>query len=330
MLQAIIQFVAVAAVIITAAAFLTRFADTIANRTGLGRIFVGSLFLAGATSLPEITVDFNAIHIGEPDLAVGDLLGSSLFNLLIIIVVSTVFRLSKECSPQSEQHAVVATFSITLTSMIALGLLVNLETSLLRAGLFPWLAFLCYLLGLRHLFQQNQNAVCPPEEKMSLAESKIQLTKSVTGFVACAMIILLAAPYLAEAADMLAVLSGLGHTFIGTTLVALSTSLPELVATITAFRIRCPDLAYGNIFGSNIFNMAIFLPLDWYYAGNLLHDASDINAVSAIGIILATSMTVMTLLDVPAQRKVTVPVNMLIAASVLAVLALLYHLGASS
>jgi cation:H+ antiporter len=67
--------------------------------------------------------------------------------------------------------------------------------------------------------------------------------------------ILLAAPYLIRAADEIARSSGLGHTFVGTTLVALCTSLPELVATLTAVRIGSADLALGNIFGSNTFNM---------------------------------------------------------------------------
>jgi len=324
--EVFIQFLAAASIIIAAGAFLTQFADDIAQKTGLGRVLVGSLFLAGATSLPEITVDLNAIHIGQPDLAVGDLLGSGLFNLLILMGVSATFQLPKESSPRSEQHAIAAVLSIMLTSIIALGLLVNLEISFLRAGWFTWFAFLCYLFGLRLLFQLNAQATCPPETKTFLDENRASLTKAIGGFATCALIILLAAPYLAEAADKLAMLSGLSHSFIGTTLVALSTSLPELVATIAAFRMRCPDLAFGNIFGSNMFNIAIFLPLDWYHAGNLLRDASDINAVSAIGVIFATSITVITLLYAPIQRKFVLLGNGLVIASILAVLLMLYHL----
>lgn len=322
MTEALIQFAAAAAVIILAGALLVRFADRIAEETGLGRLLVGSLFLAGATSLPEITVDFNAIAIGQPDLAVGDLLGSSLFNLLILMAVSACFRLSKETGLHSRQHAVAATFSIALTALVALGIVANLEISFLRAGLFTWLVLLCYLGGLSLLrYQPDTQQI----RKVSDGRNK-RLASAAIGYIACAAILLLAAPYLAEAADKLATASGLGHSFIGTTLVALSTSLPELVATIVAFRMRAPDLALGNIFGSNMFNMVIFLPLDWYYPENLLRAAEGINVVTAIGVIFATSIAIATLLVQPVTRKWVLTGNALVVTSVVAILWLLYHL----
>jgi cation:H+ antiporter len=330
MVEALTRFVAAAAVIIAAAALLTRFADAIAERTGLGRLLVGSLFLASATSLPEIAVDFNAIRIGEPDLALGDLLGSSLFNLLILMLASTVFSLPKDSSPTSSasvQHAVAAVLSIMLTSIVAFGLLVNLEVSILRAGLFAWFGFACYLFGLRLLLLQGRRTAPATDERAPSAEGQSSLGKAITGYVACATVILLAAPYLTEAADSLAVVTGLGHSFVGTTVVAASTSLPELVATISAFLMRRADLALGNIFGSNTFNVSIILPLDWYHPGNLLRDAADMNAISAIGVILATSITAITLLYAPVQKRFVVMANGLVSLSVIAVLWLLYVSG---
>ena len=75
MLAAGVQFLVCATVIIVAGTFLTRFADAIAELTKLGRLVIGSVLLASATSLPELTVDISAIRMGMPDLAVGDLLG---------------------------------------------------------------------------------------------------------------------------------------------------------------------------------------------------------------------------------------------------------------
>jgi cation:H+ antiporter len=325
MLSAFTEFGIAAFVLISAATFLTRFADTIAERTGLGRLLVGTLFLAGATSLPELTVDFNAIRIGEPDLAVGDLLGSSLFNLLILMGVSSVFRLPEEASSQSAQNAVAAVLSITLTSIVAFGLLVNLDASFLRGGLFSWFGFLCYLFGLRLLFLQGKRTASPQVEGAPQIQGRTLLGKAVTGYVACAMVILLAAPYLAEAADRLAVLTGLGHSFVGTTLVAASTSLPELAATTAAFRMRRTDLALGNIFGSNTFNICLVLPLDWYHAGNLLHDAADVHVISAVGVVLATSIATISVLYGPVQRRFVIAANGLVSLSVFAVLWLLYR-----
>jgi Sodium/calcium exchanger protein len=80
----ILQFVVSAAVIVIAGTYLTRYADAIADLTGLGRLLVGSILLAGATSFPELSVDLSAVRLGEVDMAVGNLIGSSLFNLLIL------------------------------------------------------------------------------------------------------------------------------------------------------------------------------------------------------------------------------------------------------
>ena len=81
------QFIVCAGIIILAGTFLTRYADAIAEITKLGRLVVGSVLLAGATSLPELTVDISAVRLGLADLAVGDLLGSSLMNLLILALL---------------------------------------------------------------------------------------------------------------------------------------------------------------------------------------------------------------------------------------------------
>ncbi len=87
MTGAILQFLIAAAIIVAAGTFLSRFADIIAEVTGMGRLLIGSILLAGATSLPELSVDISAVRKGLPNVAVGDLMGSSLMNLLILGIV---------------------------------------------------------------------------------------------------------------------------------------------------------------------------------------------------------------------------------------------------
>jgi len=89
-----LEFLALAAVIAPAGTFLAKSADQIAEITRLGRLLVGSVLLAAATSLPELTVDISAVRQGMPDLAVGDLFGSSLMNLLILAVLDLAHRVS--------------------------------------------------------------------------------------------------------------------------------------------------------------------------------------------------------------------------------------------
>jgi len=156
MVGLVLQFVMLAAVVAVAGTFLARAADAIAEVTGLGRMLVGSILLAAATSLPELTVDIAAVRAGMADLAAGDLLGSSLMNLLILAVVDMCQRDGRKMlSREAASHALSATLAIALTALAA--------AAVLTAGKLPSIAFLgiggwswailgAYLLGARMLF----------------------------------------------------------------------------------------------------------------------------------------------------------------------------------
>jgi cation:H+ antiporter len=157
--------------------------------------------------------------------------------------------------------------------------------------------------------------------------SHLTLPIAITGYVVAAVAIVVAAPFLARAADRLAELSGLGGTFVGTTLVALSTSLPELVATAAAVRMGAFDLALGNIFGSNAFNMVLLVPLDAVYPGALLAAVSPTHALTGVSTILVTAVAVMgQLYHVEKRRFFLEPDAVLVIGLVLGTLLLLYAL----
>jgi cation:H+ antiporter len=116
MLPSLLQFLISAAIIIAAGSVLTQFGDIISHRTKLGGLLVGTILIAGATAPPELAVDVNAVRMGAPDLAVGDLMGSSLFNLLILAVLDlTRYTHGRMLSETSARHALAATVSIALT-----------------------------------------------------------------------------------------------------------------------------------------------------------------------------------------------------------------------
>ena len=124
MLPVVVEFVFLAAVIVVAGTFLSRSADTIAEVTGFGRLLVGSVLLAGATSLPELTVDISAVRLGLPNLAAGDLLGSSLMNLLILAALDlSMYSRGKMLSRAAAGHALSAIVSMALTSWVGLAIL---------------------------------------------------------------------------------------------------------------------------------------------------------------------------------------------------------------
>lgn len=151
MTVAILTFLGLAAVIVVAGSVLTHCADAIAEITGWGRLLVGSILLAGATSLPELTVDLSAIRLNLPNLAVGDLIGSSLMNLLILAVMDLCHsQRGKMLSRAAAAHALSGTLGIAVTALVGVGILVAPHSpGWTLGGLHAavWVIAIAYLLG---------------------------------------------------------------------------------------------------------------------------------------------------------------------------------------
>ncbi|MBP9707160.1 MAG: sodium:calcium antiporter [Oligoflexales bacterium] len=333
MFDAYIQFFLSAAAIIVAGIFLARSSDKIAELTNMGRLFAGSILLAGATSLPELMVDVSAIRKGMPDLAVGDLMGSSLMNLLILGIADLVHRSPhKMFSRAGAQHALSAAMSINVTVLAAIAILLGPQLAGIEVGeigIGVLAIGVAYILGLRLVYYDQQLVVRGEGGATSQGTNKRgALSRAISIYMLSALVIFIAAPFLADAAGEIADLTGLGKTFIGSTLVAFCTSLPEVVSTITAIRMGAFDLAVGNIFGSNSFNMIVLIPLDWFHQGNLLASVSNTHVLTALAIILATSVAVMGQLYHEEKRKKFIePDALAVIGIVVGALLLLYWVG---
>jgi len=331
---AIVQFLVAAAIIIVAGIFLSHFADQIAERTGLGRLLVGSVLLAGATSLPELSVDISAVRTGMADLALGDLLGSCLFNLLILALVDMSWHSrGRMLSRQAARHALSGNVSAALIALVALGLL---GQAILGSGQFMgisfglWLVVLGYVFGIRLVYydQRASRLETAPDAAESPAASWSSAARPGLGFLIAAAVIVVVGPYLASAAGEIAEISGLGNSFVGTTLVAFSTSLPELVASLTALRMGAHDLAIGNVFGSNAFNMLLLIPLDLVQEGPILSVVSHGHAITCVAAIIATMVVVLGQLYQVERRKWLIePDATLVVAVILGSLWLVYKMG---
>jgi cation:H+ antiporter len=291
----ILQFLLLAAVVAGAGTALARAADAIAEVTGLGRLLVGSVLLAAATSLPELTVDVAAVRAGHADLAAGDLFGSSLMNLLILAGIDLARRNGRKMlSREAASHALSATLAIAVTGLAGCAILTAGKlpaVTFFGIGGWSWAILVAYLLGARMLFIDQRISARLAADEMPERGGTIWRPAAV--FLAAAGVLVATGPRLAATAAELADRSGLGGTFVGTTLVAITTSLPELVASLAAVRLGAVDLAIGNVFGSNAFNMILFVPLDAAFPGGLFEAVSPAHAVTAFAVIVATAIAVL-------------------------------------
>lgn len=304
LLWLILQFIAMAGVLVLAGSVLALAADRIATVTGLGRALVGSLLLAAATSLPELTVCTSAAARGRVDVAVGDLLGACLMNLLMLATFDLLYRSrGRMLSRESASHALSGTVGMALAVVAALGIQTSKTLTLpswLGVGFWSWLLIAFYALGSRLVFLDQRisaraaaGSLAGENEVSETGSSFATLRIPAAAFLGAAITVFLVGPRFADVAGELADHTGLGGTFVGTTFVAVCTSLPELVTSVMAVRIGAFDLLIGNIFGSNAFNIMLLAPVDFIYEGSLLADASSTHGVTALAIVLATAVAVL-------------------------------------
>lgn len=323
------QFIACAGIIVVAATFLSKSADRIAEETGFGKLLIGSVLLAGATSLPELTVDISAVRLGAADLAVGDLLGSCLANLLILAVLDLMQRSAGGMlTRRAARHALSGSMSTALLGVAGLTCLTAKSTgfpTLLGVAPGLWILAVVYIGGIRIVYL-DQRALAAQQELLKPAEGRgRQLPGALLSFAASAGAIVLAGPFMARAAEHLASATGMGTTFVGTTLVALTTSLPEFVASLAAVRMGSWDLAIGNVFGSNSFNMLLLVPLDFVQPGSLMAVVSGSHVITCLCAILGTQAVITgQLYNLEGRCKFIDPDAWLVIAIVVVGLALVY------
>jgi cation:H+ antiporter len=331
-LQYVLAFIASAAVVVVAGTILTRSADAIAEATGLGRAWIGSILLATATSLPELATDITAVRMHAANLAVGDLFGSSLANMLILAVLDQFARGGKVLRGAALENALIACLAITLNALGALFVLTPSNWSPFGISPQSLLLLLVYVFGTRAVYRNGiRHTVAAAKSETGRKKAGARNLRGPSAwFIGASAAIVLAAPALAWSAKHIAALTGLGDTFVGTWLLGLATSLPEFVTAFAAVRIGQFDLAVGNLFGSNSFNMIIFVALDLATpAGSIFQGLSPIHAISATLAVILMSLGLASIMYRAERRFLMVEPDsaLMLAVYVLAIWILYAHSG---
>jgi cation:H+ antiporter len=289
-------FFGVGVVVFLVASRLARHADAVADATGLGRLWIGSVLLAASTSLPELTTDVNAALLDTVDIGVGDLMGSTLANMLLLALLDLVYRRRQILDNASSTHALVATLAMVLTAMAGAAIVSGGWGRVGHVGVETILILAIYRAGMRSVYA-NMTHTAPPDQLELGETSRSLLRRGLIGFAVAAAGLLVAAPLLVLSAEVLAAEAGMSETFVGTLLVGFTTSFPEIAASIAAVRLGAIDLAVGNIFGSNAFNMTILLAMDLAYTkGPVLAAASEEHARTALFATIAVGFGLMAIL----------------------------------
>lgn len=270
----------------------------LADRFGIPQLVIGLTIVAMGTSAPEAAVSITAALKDSAGIAVGNIVGSNILNVLIILgLTACVATLSVAKS----------TIRIELPYMIAISLLLLLfgwtgNEITFWEGVGLWVAFLLYLGYLFRMAKKNKET--PPEEASSRPLWML-LVLSIIGLV----LIVWGSDVTVSAATALARYFGMSERFIGLTIVALGTSLPELFSSLTAARKGNADIAIGNIVGSNIFNILFVL------GTTALITPVPFAARFTVDTIVAVLVGVLLLVCVARSKKLTKPTGILMLAA---------------
>ena len=284
-----LQYLVCLAIILFAGTRLARYGDAIAEKTGLGGLWVGLILLAAITSVPELVTSISSVAlVGIPDLAMGTLLGSCLFNLTLIALLDFLYRKGPILSQVRRRHIASAAAGIVLISVAGGTILWGEALAVVKLawiGVPSIVILILYLVAVRQLFRFERRHPTPPESSKP-RYADIPLKKVYFRFTLAALAVIGAGIWVSFVGDDIAVATGWGTSFVGSLFLAISTSMPELVVTIAALRLGATDMAVADILGSNMFNIAIIFAADLFYTGG-----SVLSSVSNSHLIIA-AMTV--------------------------------------
>lgn len=302
-LEVWLQFALCIVVIGFAGVRLIRYGDAIAAWTGLSRSWVGVILVGTVTSLPELVTGLSAVTVAQsPNMAVGDVLGSCVFNLAILALVDVFYRHGAVYAVASGGHVLSAGFGAILLAMAALVMLASTQGFLPSVGHVSWgslVLLALYALAMRTMYLAEQRDRPAAEAQRPTVSLKVALT----GYALAAMVIVGSGIWLPLIGVELARIMGWSDSFVGTLFVALATSVPELATTWGAVRIGAIDLAVGNLLGSNLFDILILAVDDIAFRpGALYLHVAPIHVLSALCACVMSGAVVVALAYRPVSR----------------------------
>ena len=235
------------AMLIKGADWFVEGASKVASKLGIPQLVIGLTIVALGTSAPEAAVSISAALKGSAEITIGNVLGSNIMNVLVILGLTAIIR---TIIVQKSTIRYELPFVFLITLLLAILGLADGQITRIEGGIL-WVLLIVYLLYLLRMAKSGQDTM---EELPEISE-KDKPFKLILFIVVGVVLIIFGSDVTVNAATELATIFGMSERLIGLTIVALGTSLPELVTSVTAALKGNSDIAVGNIVGSNIFNI---------------------------------------------------------------------------
>ena len=311
MILVLLKFIVCTVIIFFSGKRVAKYGDIIAEKTGLGGLWIGLVLVAVATSLPEIFTGVGSIlFVGAPDLTVGNLFGANTYNLLNLVLLDFLYRGGPLLSAISAGQLLTAVLSLIplLIAITGIFLYKFFPISFANISIFSFLILIIYLTSVRIIFQfeQGQQKILKElkkEEKEILKYEHISFKKASIFYGLSAAVIVGAGIWLSYIGRDLAEILRLNQNFIGSLFLGFATTLPEITVSVAALRLGAKELAVANMFGSNLFNIVIiFLNDALYQKAPIFTAISQQHIFTGFVVILMTSIVCVGLILKPKKK----------------------------
>lgn len=297
----ILVFLVASVVIALAGTRLTKYADQLADLTGLGEALVGSVLLGAITSFAGLVTSLTAAWQGYPALAISNAIGGIAVQTFFLALADIFYKKANlEHAAASLSNLMYSTLLIGLLAMVLL-LFYTPEVSTLNFHPGSILILVIYLFGLRLISKSEKTPMWHPrftketiEDKPHYSKITTSMKKVVTGFIITAVLVAISGYFLARTGIAITERTGLSESFVGGLLTAFATSTPELIVSIAAVRQGALTMAVSNIVGGNSFEVLIVALADFLYLDGSIYQA--ITGHQAFIIVLTLSLMVVLLM----------------------------------
>jgi cation:H+ antiporter len=306
-----LKFVGSLVVILFAGTKLARYGDALAEKTRLGQIWIGLVLLAFITSVPELSTGIGAVTLVSdkalaPDLAIGTIMGSCIFNILIVAWLDVIYRKESVLNKASPNHMISALMGIILIGLAALSIFGGENISGLALG---WLGvpsivvIIVYLIGVRWTLRSARDMQAASSQNSQEQYRKMGMREVWTKFILAGGVVIGSGIWLALIGEEIANTTALGASFVGTLFLAVSTSMPEIALTTAAVRLGAIDLAVADVVGANMINIAKIFIIDIFYTdGSILAAVSKSQITTAL-VAIGMSLVLLIALRFRQRRK---------------------------
>lgn len=277
---------------------LSKAAHNIVKRGSLSEGLMGILFLAAVTSFPEIfTTIASVTKINAINLGIGDLIGSVILNLMVIAMLDLKYNKGSILSSVTKDHVLTCGFSLAMLGILIAGISISAFTNkafgFFNIGVEGFFLLFIYILALTHTRKYS-------EKKTEANSAPSKDGRIYAEFALYSLVIIGAGFWLASLGKAIVIMSGYNEMYFGTIIIALTTSLPEIVVCIAAISIGSIDMGLANILGSNLLNIAIIPIADLLFRrGYLLAHISITHIYSALLAFILTAIVLVSIVYRP-------------------------------